>query len=89
MVQESLLALEMLAEEGINVSLVNISTLKPIDRDIIIEMASSHKFITTAEDHNCIGGLGDAVGEVLLPVLTPERVLSGPLPAGGRVWNVY
>jgi transketolase len=66
MVQESLTAMEMLEKDGVNVTLINISTLKPIDRDIIIEMASSHKFIITAEDHNYIGGLGDAVGEVLL-----------------------
>ena len=64
MVQESLSALEKL--DGINPTLVNISTLKPIDRDLIIEMASSHKAVITAEDHNYIGGLGDAVGEVLL-----------------------
>lgn len=66
MVQESLTAMELLEKDGINVTLVNISTLKPIDRDIIIEMASSHKAIITAEDHNYIGGLGDAVGEILL-----------------------
>jgi transketolase len=66
MVQESLTALEMLERDGINITLVNISTLKPIDRNIIIAMASSHKAIITAEDHNYIGGLGDAVGEVLL-----------------------
>ena len=66
MVQESLMAMEMLEKDGINVTLVNISTIKPIDRDIIIEMASSHKAVITAEDHNYIGGLGDAVGEVLL-----------------------
>ncbi len=66
MVQESLTAMEMLEKDGINVTLVNISTLKPIDRDIVIEMASSHKAVITAEDHNYIGGLGDAVGEVLL-----------------------
>jgi transketolase len=66
MVQESLTAMEILEKDGINVTLVNISTLKPIDRDIIIEMASSHKAVITAEDHNYIGGLGDAVSEVLL-----------------------
>ncbi len=66
MVQESLVAMEMLANENINVTLVNISTLKPIDREIITELASSHGAVITAEDHNYIGGLGDAVGEVLL-----------------------
>jgi transketolase len=66
MVQESLTAMEMLEKDGINVTLVNISTLKPIDRDLIIELADSHKAVITAEDHNLIGGLGSAVGEVLL-----------------------
>ena len=66
MVQESLVAMEELAQEKINVSLVNISTLKPIDRDIILEQVKCHGALVTAEDHNIIGGLGDAVGEVLL-----------------------
>jgi transketolase len=66
MVQESLVSMETLAKENINVSLVNISTLKPIDREIIIEQTRMHGAIVTAEDHNIIGGLGDAVGEVLL-----------------------
>ncbi len=66
MVQESLVAMETLAKENINVTLVNISTLKPIDRDLVIEQARSHGAVVTAEDHNIYGGLGDAVGEVLL-----------------------
>ena len=66
MVQESLVAMEELAKENINVTLVNISTLKPIDRDIILELVPCHGALVTAEDHNIIGGLGDAVGEVLL-----------------------
>ena len=66
MVQESLVAMEELKKEKINISLVNISTIKPIDRDIIIEQSQKHNAIITAEDHNIFGGLGDAVGEVLL-----------------------
>jgi len=66
MVQESLIAMEELAKENINISLVNISTLKPIDRDIVIEQTRNHGAVITAEDHNIFGGLGDAVGEVLL-----------------------
>jgi transketolase len=66
MVQESLVAMETLAKENINVTLVNISTLKPIDRDIVIEQTRKHGAIVTAEDHNIIGGLGDAIGQVLL-----------------------
>jgi len=66
MVQESLVAMEELSKENINVSLVNISTIKPIDRDIIVKQTRNHGAIITAEDHNIFGGLGDAVGEVLL-----------------------
>ena len=53
-------------KENINVTLVNISTLKPLDRKIVIEQVQNHGALITAEDHNIIGGLGDAVGEVLL-----------------------
>jgi transketolase len=66
MVQESLVAMEQLANENINVTLVNISTLKPIDREIVVDQTRKHGALITAEDHNIIGGLGDAVGEVLL-----------------------
>ena len=66
MVQESLVAMEELEKVNINVTLVNISTLKPIDRDIIVDQTSKHGAVITAEDHNIIGGLGDAVGGVLL-----------------------
>ena len=66
MVQESLIAMEQLAKENINISLINISTIKPIDREIIVKQTRNHGAIITAEDHNIIGGLGDAVGEVLL-----------------------
>jgi transketolase len=66
MVQESLVAMEQLANENINVTLVNISTLKPIDREIVVEQTRKHGALITAEDHNIIGGLGDAVGGVLL-----------------------
>jgi len=48
------------------VTLVNISTLKPIDREIVVEQTRKHGALITAEDHNIIGGLGDAVGGVLL-----------------------
>ena len=53
--------MEELAKENINVTLVNISTLKPIDREIILEQTKSHGSVVTAEDHNIIGGLGDAI----------------------------
>jgi len=65
MVQESLLAYADLQKDGINVTLVNISTIKPIDRELIIEQTQKNGSAVTAEDHNVIGGLGDAVLDVL------------------------
>lgn len=66
MVQESILALEELKKEGINPTLVNISTLKPIDQELIVAQAKSNGAVVAAEDHNQIGGLGDAVMDVLM-----------------------
>jgi transketolase len=66
MIQESLAAMEGLQKENITPTLVNISTIKPIDSDLIVKLAKEHSAVITAEDHNKLGGLGDAVGDVLL-----------------------
>jgi transketolase len=65
MVQESLEAMKLLEGDNIHPTLVNISTIKPIDSQLIIEQAQKNGAVVTAEDHNLIGGLGDAVLEVL------------------------
>jgi transketolase len=65
MVQEALKAHDMLKEEGIDARVINIHTIKPIDRDIIIKAAKETKAIVTAEEHSVVGGLGSAVLEVL------------------------
>ncbi|MDH5790397.1 MAG: transketolase family protein, partial [Nitrospinota bacterium] len=65
MVQESLKAMDLLEAENINPTLVNISTIKPIDSQLIVDQARKNGAVVTAEDHNIIGGLGDAVLEVL------------------------
>jgi len=65
MVQESLAAAELLAGDGIDAAIINISTIKPIDSQLITEQARKCGAVITAEDHNIIGGLGDAVLEVL------------------------
>jgi len=65
LVQESLEALETLKGENLNPTVVNISTIKPIDVDLVVEQARKNGAVITAEDHNVIGGLGDAVLEVL------------------------
>lgn len=66
MVQESLMALEILKKDGISATVVNISTIKPIDKDLVIQQAIKNGAVVTAEDHNKIGGLGDAVIDVLM-----------------------
>ena len=65
MVAKALEAAEELAKEGINVEVVNISTIKPLDEKLIKEVAVKTKNIITAEEHSIIGGLGSAVCEVL------------------------
>ena len=65
MVSMALEARELLAAEGISARVVNIHTIKPIDRDIIAKAASETGAIVTAEEHNVIGGLGGAVAEVV------------------------
>ena len=66
MVQEALKAKEELAKEGINPTIVNIHTIKPIDEELIVELAKSHDVLITCEEHNVIGGLGSAVAEVVV-----------------------
>ena len=65
MVNEAILAAEALKEEDINVRVINMSTIKPIDRELIIKAAKETKAIVTAEEHSIIGGLGSAVSEVV------------------------
>lgn len=65
MVNEALIAQEELMKEGISASVVNMATIKPIDRDSIIAAAKKTGAIVTAEEHNIIGGLGSAVAEVV------------------------
>lgn len=54
-----------LESEGIEVDLINMSSIKPVDENILIESAKKTKIVFTIEDHNIIGGLGSAVCEVL------------------------
>ena len=58
-------AAEKLAEEGISARVTNVHTIKPIDKEDIIEAAKTTGCIVTAEEHNVLGGLGSAVAEVV------------------------
>ncbi|MGC2872419.1 transketolase family protein [Ihubacter sp. rT4E-8] len=65
MVAEAMLAASQLAEEGIDVRVIDMHTIKPLDEDIIVSAAKETGKIVTAEEHSIIGGLGSAVAEVL------------------------
>lgn len=65
MVSKALEAREELSKEGIEARVINIHTIKPIDRELIVKAAKETGAIVTAEEHSVIGGLGSAVAEVL------------------------
>ena len=65
MVSKALEAAEALAKEGVSVRVLNVSTLKPLDREAIVTHAAGVRAIVTAEEANIIGGLGSAVVEAL------------------------
>ena len=64
-VEQALAARELLAAEGVSASVVNISTIKPIDRETVTAMAKKCGAVVTCEEHTVIGGLGAAVCETL------------------------
>ena len=92
MVHESLKAAEMLKKEKINVYVVNIHTIKPIDEKLIITLAKKTNCVITAEDHNIIGGLGGAVAEVLgenYPCLMKRIGLEDKYGESGKPAELY
>jgi len=66
MVNEAMMAADKLAEMNINIRVIDMHTIKPLDEDIIIKLAKETKGIVTAEEHSIIGGLGSAVSEVIV-----------------------
>lgn len=66
MVSDAAEAAQRLAEEGIDARVIDIHTIKPIDEEIIIKAAQETGAIVTAEEHGIIGGLGDAVAQVVV-----------------------
>lgn len=64
MVNEAMQAAEILAEEGIQIRILDMHTIKPLDEEAIIKAATETKSIITAEEHSVIGGLGAAVASV-------------------------
>ena len=64
-VEQAMLARDILAAEGISASVINISTIKPLDEELVIAEAKKCGVVVTCEEHNVIGGLGAAVCECL------------------------
>ncbi|MDD5905888.1 MAG: transketolase family protein [Clostridiales bacterium] len=66
MVSEAMEAAKLLAAEGIEISVINVHTIKPIDEACVSEYAAKCGNVVTVEEHSVIGGLGDAVAGVLM-----------------------
>ncbi len=84
MVAESLKAQEELAKEGIHIRVVDVHTIKPIDREMIVKCAKETKKIITIEDHSIIGGLGSSICEVLSEEYPTKVVRMGMKDQFGR-----
>ncbi len=74
MVNEALTAADELAAMGVSATVINIHTIKPIDRELIVEAAKATGLVLTVEEHSIIGGLGSAVCDVLSEEL-PTKVI--------------
>lgn len=82
-------ARELLANEGISARVVNMATIKPIDRELIIDSAKATGAIVTAEEHNVLGGLGSAVAEVLCETVPVPMLRVGTEDVFGRSGKPY
>ncbi|MFS8540994.1 MAG: transketolase family protein, partial [Tissierellales bacterium] len=84
MVAKALEASDVLAKENISARVINMSTIKPIDKEIIIKAAKETKGIITVEEHNIIGGLGSAVAEVLVENYPARMIRIGTMDTFGE-----
>ena len=66
MVSESLKAADLLAQQGIHAAVINVHTIKPLDAACVTRWAQKCGKVVTVEEHSVIGGLGDAVADVLM-----------------------
>ncbi len=92
LVHEALKAAEILENENIRVYVVNISAIKPLDNNLVIDLAKKTNCVITAEDHNIIGGLGGAIAEVLsenYPCLMKRIGLQDKYAESGKPDELY
>ncbi len=64
-VEQAIIAKQKLEEQGIHIRVIDVHTIKPIDKEMIVKCAKETKKLISVEDHNVIGGLGSAISEVL------------------------
>ena len=83
-VAEALKAQKSLKEKGIDIRVVDIHTIKPIDKEIIIKCAKETKKLISIEDHNIIGGMGSAISEVLTNEFPAKLIRLGVNDSFGR-----
>lgn len=84
LVAEALIAAEQLKNEGISARVIDMATVKPIDRDILVAAAKETGAIVTAEEHNVIGGLGSAVTEVICETVPVPVLRVGVMDTFGK-----
>ncbi len=84
MVAEAVKAKQELAKQGIDIRVVDVHTIKPIDRDIIIKCAKETEKLISIEDHSIIGGLGTAISEVLIEEYPKQIIKMGIKDEFGR-----
>jgi transketolase len=89
MVQYALEAAKLLEDEGINARVIDIHTIKPIDRDIIVKAAKETGCIVTAEEHTIVGGFGSAVAEVVCSEYPVPMKMVGIEDKFGKSGNPY
>lgn len=83
-VSEALEAQEILAKDGIDIRVVDVHTIKPIDRETIIKCANETEKLISIEDHSVIGGLGTAIAEVLTEECPKKLVRMGMKDCFGK-----
>ena len=86
-VPEAIKAKELLEEEGIHIRVVDMHTIKPIDKEMIVKSAKETKKLISIEDHSVIGGLGSAISEVLTEEYPCKLVRMGIKDAFGKSGN--
>jgi len=86
-VAEAIKAQEILKERNINIRVVDMHTIKPIDKDMIIKCAKETKKLISVEDHNIIGGLGSAISEVLTENFPVKLIRLGIKDTFGKSGN--